>query len=183
MLGFLATLFGVGCKPSAPPPNTPARSADAMRELRIKMLTTPPSEVGIQPTETYRRVYGVLMDWHLDDQTVTVVSMCDGQASLYTTSTFGIIGGIGHESVRSAATDFVRSAQTHYGDAVLTTQYPYPSPGQTRFYLVCFDGVRVIDTKTDAVADGTGGLSDLFAAGQRVITELRAVTERMEDRR
>ncbi len=154
-----------------------------MRELRIKMLTTPPSEVGIQPTEMYPRVYGVLMDWHVDEQTITVVAMCDGHASLYTTSTFGIIGGSGHASVRAAATDFVKAAQVHHAGGVPTTKFPYPSPGHTLFYLVCFDGVRVIDAKTDTVAEGAGGLSDLFAVGQRVITELRAVTEQMDEKR
>jgi hypothetical protein len=174
-LGFLACLFGVGCKPSAPV---------AMRELRIKMLTTPASEVGIQPSATYPRVYGVLMDWHFGEQTATVVSMADGHASVYTTTgTSGVIGGSGHESVRVAATAFVRAAQVHYDEGVPTTEYPYPAPGHTLFYLICFDGVRVIDTKTDAVADGTDKRSDLFIAGQRVLTELRSVTEKMDKRR
>ena len=154
-----------------------------MRELRVKMLTTQASEVGIQPSATYPRVYGVLMDWRFGEQTATVVSMGNGQASLYTTATFGVIGGEGHESVRTAAIAFVRTAQVHYDEGVPTTEYPYPELGHTRFYLICFDGVRVIDTETDAVADGTDKRSDLFVAGHRVLTELRSITQRMEKRR
>ena len=142
------------------------------------MLTTPASKVGIQPSEAYPRVSGVLMDWPLGEHTATLVSMCDGHASLYTTSTFGVMGGIGHETVRSAAAAFVRAAQAHYDEAVSTTEYPYPSSGRVRFYLVCFDGVRVIDTNFDVLAKGTGRWSDLWSAGQRVVTELRLVTEK-----
>ena len=64
------------------------------------MLTTPPARTGGKPTEAFPRVYGILMDWPISGQTATVFSTSSGAASLYTTSTFGIIGGEGHESVR-----------------------------------------------------------------------------------
>lgn len=144
------------------------------------MLTTPPSEVGIQPTTRYPRVYGVFMDWPLGDYTATVVSLCDGNASLYTTSTFGVIGGAAHESVRAAASSFVRAAERHHDEAVLTKEYPYPAPGRVRFYLACFDGVRVIETDADALTRGADKCSDLWTEGQRVLTELRLVTEKAD---
>lgn len=174
---FLASLFGMGGKPQAPAPDGPSDNQEAMRELRLRMLTTPPSALGIQPKESFSRVYGVLMDWHLDGQTVTVVSMYDGHASLYTTTGFGILGGIGHASVRAAAIDFVKLAQVHYEAASFTGEYPYPIGGHTRFYLICFDGVRVIDSETGRLAEENCPFSDLFVAGQRVITELRAVSQ------
>src|SRR5438876_9598093 len=111
------------------------------------MLTTPASKVGIQPSEAYPRVSGVLMDWPLGEHTATLVSMCDGHASLYTTSTFGVLGGIGHESVRTASTNFVAAAQSHYDEASPTTDFPYPVADHVRFYLLGFDGVRVVDTE------------------------------------
>jgi len=152
-----------------------------MRELRLKMLTTLPPAVGDVTTEASSRVYGVLMDWHLNEHIISVGALSDGNASLYTTSTFGVIGGIYHASVRTAAIAFVRAAELHYGAGAFTTNYVYPSPGQTLFYLLGVDGVCVIDAKTNAVARGRGGLSDLFAAGQRVMTELRIVTEEMDE--
>ena len=62
------------------------------------MLTTPPVRTGEKPTKEFPRVYGILMDWPVGEQTATVFSSSSGAASLYTTSTFGIIGGEGHES-------------------------------------------------------------------------------------
>jgi hypothetical protein len=78
------------------------------------MLTTPASKIGIQPSDDFPKVYGVLIDWPLGEHTATIVSMSDGNASLYTTSTFGIMGGISHESVRNAARALVKAAQTYY---------------------------------------------------------------------
>jgi hypothetical protein len=118
LLGFIASLFGAGCKPAAPASTTPSPGADAMRELHTMMLTTPASKAGIQPSQTYPKVFGVVLDMSFSGgHTATVVSMCDGHASLYTTSTFGVLGGIGHESVRLASTNFVTEAQSHFDAA------------------------------------------------------------------
>ena len=179
ILGFIATLFGVGCKPAAPVATSPPAGAEAMRELRMMMLTTPASKVGIQRSETYPKVFGVVMELPISSgHTATVVSMCDGHASLYTTSTFGVLGGIGHESVRTASQDFVKLAQSHYDTAMATTEFPYPVSDHVRFYLVGFDGVRVIDSEIDLVQKRTDRLSGMWTAGQRVLTELRLVAER-----
>lgn len=149
-------LIFLGCSIAMSQTNqtTQNNPADAGRQLRMMMLTTSAKGVSIQPTKSFPRVFGVLMDWPLGPQTVTVVSLCDGTASICTTSTFGVIGGIGHESVRSAAVQFVSAAEKHHDSAAPTKEYPYPKPGRVRFYLVCFDGVRVIDE--DEVALKTG---------------------------
>jgi hypothetical protein len=151
--------------------------ADAGRELRKMALTKSAREFGFQPTKAFPRIYGILMDWPLGEQTATIVSMCDGTASLYTTSTFGIIGGIGHESVRAAALRFVTAAEKHHDDATAAVNYPYPKTGRVRFYLLSFDGVRVIEVDEAALKSGKGACSDLWTEGQRVLTELRLVTQ------
>jgi len=120
------------------------------------------------------------MDWPLGDHIATVVSLCDGNASLYSTSTFGVIGGVGHDSVRAAAARFVRTAEKHHDEAVVTREYTYPKGGHVRFYLVCFDGVRMIETDMDALTSGKDSRSDLWTEGQRVLTELRLVTEKTD---
>lgn len=181
VLGFLASLFGWGCKPAS---QSPAKlPAEAMRELRMKMLTTAASEFGISQDKTPSRVYGVVLDWPLDDLVITVVSVSDGNASLYTTSTFGAIGGVGHESVRTAARRFVSVAEKYYADAISTSEYPYPKPGHVRIYLTCFDGVRVIDADLDSLQSGKDKYSDLWAEGQNVVTELRLIAEKADGER
>jgi len=104
--------------------------------------------------------------------------MCEGHASLYTTSTFGVLGGIGHESVRSASTNFVAAAQAHFDEATATAEFPYPVADHVRFYLLGFDGVRVIDTEIASVERRGDECSALWSAGQQVLTELRLIAEK-----
>lgn len=157
--------------------NQPSKGnpAEMMRELRLKMLTTLPAEFSLKPTQEYPRVYGILMDWPIERATVSVVSLCSGDASIYTTGSFGVIGGVGHESVRGAAKSFVKAAEKHYDQAAPTKEYPYPRGGRVRFYLVCYDGVRAIEADLQSLTSGKDKCSNLFAEGQRVITELRQI--------
>lgn len=150
-----------------------------MKELRTKMLMTSASKAGIQPSERFPKAFGVVMDLPVSrGHTASVVSMCDGHASLYTTSTFGVLGGIGHESVRIASMSFVAAAQPHYDVATPTAEYPYPLPDHVRFYLLGFDGVRVIDAEIASVEKRSDQYSAMWAAGQEVLTELRLVTQK-----
>jgi hypothetical protein len=193
-LGFLGSLIGAGNNPaatcSATPPEvktpssppaatTPPEAADAMKELRIMMLTMSASEAGIEPSESFPKVFGVVMDLSIaGGHTATVVSMLDGHASLYTTSTFGVLGGIGHESVRTASRKFVSLAQSHYEAADPTTEYAYPVADHVRFYLLGFEGVRVIDAEISTVEKRNDKHSSMWIAGQGVLTELRLLTEK-----
>lgn len=155
-------------------------SDDAGRGLRLMMLKMSPKEVDISPTAEFPKVYGVLMDWPLNNTTATVFSASDGAASLYTTSTFGIIGGQSHESVRTAAKKFVKEAGRFYDAATPTTDYPYPAAARVRFYLLTFDGVRVIDTDMTSIENGTGKYAKLFGLAQEVLTELLQISEKSE---
>lgn len=123
------------------------------------------------------------MDWPIQAGTITVVARATGDASIYTTGTFGVIGGIGHEGVRSAAKSCVKVAEKHYEDATPTREYPQPKAGRVRFYLVCYDGVRTIEVDEEAVSARKDKCSDLFQAAQHVITELRLITQQQKGER
>jgi len=154
-------------------------TAQAMRDLRISFLSTSASSMGFQPTREYPRIFGVAMDWPIGEHTATIVTAVDGSASLYTTATFGIIGGgPSHEAVRGAAQRFVKAAESHHDEATPTSNYTYPSKGKVRFYLRTFDGARLIEAESASVYSTSGQYSPLFRAGQAVVTELRRVTER-----
>lgn len=152
--------------------------ADAMRGLRMMWLTTPPGDLGgLKPTPEFPRVYAVLMDWPVGKNTATVAASSGGDASIFTTSTFGILGGVGHETVRAAAAKLVKLADKFYDDAQPTKEFPYPAADRVRFYLLTFTGVRVIDTDMASIQNGQSKFTALFAAGQDVLTELRLVSE------
>lgn len=160
--------------------NPKEKNAEMMRQLRLKILTTSASETGLKPTQEHPRVFTALMDWPLGTNIISVYGSCTGDASIYTTSTFGVIGGIGHETVRHAAHQFVKIAEIHYDDAAPTKDFPYPKPGHIYFYLVCFDGVRMINVTEESLSTGKARCSDLGNAAQRLITELRTVVEKKQ---
>lgn len=144
-----------------------------MREMRTAWLTRVPEKGEFERED---EVVAVLMDWPLGEYTATVLASSGGDASLYTTSTFGVIGGIGHESVRKAAGQFVACAQ-HYLDLTsATSDYSYPDSQTLRFYMVTAAGVRTVSFPMDAIDDEKSPARTLFAYGQEVLTELRKTT-------
>lgn len=182
MRPFLFITFLIaGCFTAMPQTNQPPKMspAEMMRAMRLKQLTMLPSEFGEKPTAEFPHVCGVLMDWPIDANTVTftvtVVARDTGDASIYTTGTFGVIGGIGHENVRNVAKSCVKVANKHFEDASPTKDYPYPKTGRVRFYLVGYDGVRVIERDLGPLRKGNDKCSDLYEAAQRVVTELRLI--------
>jgi hypothetical protein len=185
---LLGGVLLTGCEKNSPPSKSPVttqppsnvekQNSDAMRGLREMMLTSPAAKLGIQRSDDFPRTYGVLMDWPIGNERIaTVVGLCDGNASLYTTSTFGVIGGVGHESVRKAAAGFVKVADKFYTDSVPTSDYPYPKNDRVKFYLVTFDGVRVIDADLNSISNGNDKISELFNAGQQLIAQLRTIVQ------
>jgi hypothetical protein len=79
------------------------------------MLTTPPEKTGSTPTPEFPRVYGILMDWPIDEETATVYA---------------------------TARDRVK------------------------FYLLTFEGVRVVDTDLASLLDDRGQYVEFFNLGQ-----------------
>jgi hypothetical protein len=158
----------------------PANSdpADAMRELRRRMLTDSPAAFGLAPSSAFPKVYGVVMDWPVSGGAiVSVVALADGNASLYTTGTFGIIGGYGHEGVRTAAINLVQGAAAHDEGASTVLDCGYPAADRIFFYLTTYAGLRRIEGNLDSVASGRDVLSPVFGLGQNLISALRKVTE------
>lgn len=151
--------------------------SDAMRAMRSKLLTGSPSEFGVDPSKEHPNVYGVIMEFPIDDITASVVALSDGTASLYTTSTFGIIGGSGHASVRRAAESLVTQGEKFISKGVAVKAFPYPSQTEVYFYLLTFNGVKLLKTSLSAIESGQDMLSKFFEDGQAVLTELRTVTE------
>lgn len=178
---LLIAILVVGCFTAMSQTNQPSTkmNAEMMSQMRLKMLAVT-AVLDLKPTLEYPRICGVLMDWPIEMGTVTVVSLSTGDASVYSTGTFGVLGGIGYETVRNAAQSCVKVAEKHYDQATPTKDYPYPKSGRVRFYLVCYDGVRTIEADLESLRTGNHKCSDLYEAAQRVITELRLITQKQK---
>jgi hypothetical protein len=172
---LLAALFGASAA-VAEQPKTPSKApAEMMRELRLQWLTKKPPTASEEKKE---EIAAVVMDWPLDEAIVTVLASSGGDASIYTTGSFGILGGIGHESVRKAAVAFVECARKHRALAAATTDYSYPNRETVRFFFVTAEGVQSVSFSQSQVEKTDTEPHDLYSHGQAVLTELRQVTQK-----
>jgi len=170
---IMAALFTTAVAASDQPRSASKTNAEMMRELRLQWLTTTPTPAG-----GTGKVAAVLMDWPLDEQTATILASAAGDASVYTTGTFGIMGGIGDENARKAALSFIESANKHLGLATPTTDFSYPDRRHIRFFFVTDIDVRSVSFPTTEVEKRGTDAYDLYAHGQAVLTEMRLLTQR-----
>lgn len=163
------TALPLAATPAAEPSSAQSMGP-ALREL---FLATTAAKAGISPSAKFPLVYGVSMDFFVDENIVTVIALSDGSASVYTTSPFGIIGGIGHAPVRKTARRFVALAARYVDDAVPLATHPYPAAGKVRFYFLTYDGLRSVETDAEPIVEGDSSpFIPLYGAGQDVLTEL-----------
>lgn len=160
--------------------SAPQSEPTAGTALRRMALTTPADELGFAPDDEFPHVYGVLTDWDVGEVVATVMSLRDGTASLYTSSTFGILGGSEEPSLRQAAARYVEVAQGFADAAEPVTDFPYPPPDRVHYHLLTYDGVRRAVGHLTALEDGSDPTLPLFAAAQDVLTELRLMAEKKE---
>jgi hypothetical protein len=145
-------------------------------ELRLQLLQGSAAKFGI---EQPGKVWGVATDMGMAEpgSVATVTALADGSASLYTTGSFGILGGQGHENVRAAAQQLCRVAERCVDQTTPVSAFPYPGPNRVCFYLLTPEGVRSAEADGEAVVSGAHPLSALFIASNDVLTELRKVAE------
>lgn len=151
--------------------------ADAGKALRMMMLTTPAEKLKLSPDDEYPKVYGLVTDWNISNATASIVAMKDGTASVYTTTTFGIIGGQGNPTAREMARRCTKAAGQYYDLSTPVSEFPYPAPGTVNFYLLTYEGVRLYLGDEAAIKAGPDPARPLFIAAQNVLTALRMVVQ------
>lgn len=164
---LLFVLGAFGCaSPSQQPPD-PATEAeqreiyDDLRSMALEMRLP-----GASPS-------AALMELGLDDGTATLVAVADGATSLYFSNGGGIIGAGEHEPVSEASAKYLRTARDHTDLMEAAKDRPLPAAGHVRFYVVTEDGLLSAEAEEPALAGGAHPLSDLYAAGQELLTAVR----------
>lgn len=152
--------------------------AAAMKELRDKLFTSSPEEVGLSGEDAKAKVWGVIMEMAFPNGVATLISLRDGTASVYTNSGGGIFGGY---SARNEAKRFVGEAEKHVASMKPTKSFPYPEvPHRMKFYVLTRDGVLTADVDEKELVSGQHTLSPLFIAGNEVLTGLRTHTQQSQ---
>lgn len=109
---------------------------------------------------------------------MTVTSLMDGNASIYISSGGGVLGGVGHESVRKAAQAFVESLEVCASDFGSGPIQDFPPADQIRFYALSQSGrLHSEEISRVDVEARNHPLHSCYVSAQAVITELRQVSE------
>jgi hypothetical protein len=142
-------------------------------DLRDAILNLDPASVGIFPKPETGNIWGLVMDWSLDDAVATVVSLADGTTSLYLSSGGGSIGAGEHPAAAAASIGALRVAEGMIDDVPRATDSPLPVRGRTALTLLTFSGLRRFEDDNAAFENGTSKLSPVANAMQEVIHEIR----------
>ncbi len=193
---FVAACFAVGCgwqgrlqpkkgdpRGAAPTPQTRQKAPEPVevyKGLRGQFLKLKPGDIGPGKAGPDAKAYGVLMEMGLPNGLASIISLSTGEASLYTGTGGGVIGGGGHEGVRRAARALVSESDKHLPRMAGTKDFPYAEVGRIRFYVLTGGGVYTAEAGQEELAQGTHALSPLFRAGNEVITQLRLISEKKE---
>jgi hypothetical protein len=148
-----------------------------MLALRLQALGLDPIAVDFLPSPTLPRVFGGVMDTAYPEAVATLVALADGTTSLYTTGTFGIIGGGAHQPVVEAAGKFLASIEAHldvFGDDAGTA---LPTEGPVVIHALTYAGRRRISATEDDFGYRRHSASPVFHAAHDVISALRQIHE------
>ena len=141
---------------------------------RTAAISVTPDDLKLKIPETATFVYGVVMDWDMGDNILTLAAYITGAANVYLSTGAGITGGGKNPEVAELAVTFVTDAQDFINRAVPVTSADYPSKGCVRFYLLTNKGVYAAQEQLIHFEDTTSPWLAMFIRGNTVITEMRA---------
>jgi hypothetical protein len=150
---------------------------DVVKDLRTKVLSVSPADLGISPSQQLPNVWGILMEIGYPETLAGLVVLADGTTSLYLGHGGGFIGGGEYASVRAASARFLSVANRYHAGLQATRTFPYPDVGRVKFYVLTFSGILFADADEEELVQKAHRLEELFYAGQGVLTELRLIEE------
>ena len=168
-MSFLQRLRGR----SSDGPQQPREVASVYTDLRDATLDPDPVSVGIKQGPETPAVWGLVMDWSLDDAVATVVSLADGTTSLYLSTGGGSIGAGEHPAAAAASITAIRLAESMVDEFTPATESPVPDRGRTALTLLTFSGIRRFEDDTAEFERGSSRLAPVANAMQDVIAEIR----------
>jgi len=146
-------------------------------DLRNLALGATMEQIGVQFPSDQTKIYGVIMDWDVGEGTATLVAFLSGDASLYLSSGGGVIGGSGHDNVKKAAAVFIKKAGEYLSKTTKTDSTPLPSKDGVKFYFLTNKGKFVGQEEVKNFDNNSSPWLDLFEEGNKLITEIRMVSD------
>lgn len=159
----------------------PPHKAGFTREMRERFLVRPPPDRALPPAPESTPVYGVVMEWPSDGETLTLTAFHDGAASVYGSRGDGIVGGRADGPLRTEARALVCAAAEYHGQAAPATRFPDPAADRVRFYLLTHAGVRVLEAGLSPPNGMPDRYTSLYCRGMTVFEQLLIITGQHPD--
>jgi hypothetical protein len=113
------------------------------------------------------------METGYPEAVVTLLATADGTTSLYFSNGGGIIGAGQHASVRSTASTLLHLAAQHASCMAETDEFPLPTEGRVRFYLITSGRVLTAEAAELDLGYHRATLSPVFHQAHAVIAAIR----------
>lgn len=148
-----------------------APTYEGLRKLAIQVT---PEQLKLNIPQGTTVVYGVLMDWNLNESVMTLAAYITGAANLYLSTGEGINGGGKDPAVGESAVSFVMAAQEYLGRVLPVSATDLPPRECIRFYLITNKGLFAAQEQMIHFEDASSPWLPLFDEGSRVITGIRS---------
>jgi hypothetical protein len=160
-----------------PVESAPGSSGEDGAKVRRNLLASSAEKLHLTPV---RGVWGVLMERGFAKGVATVVALTDGTADMYISTGGSVSGGRAYAPARAAAHRLCEQAADSLPDLQPAKEFPSPTKGGVRFYVLTESGVRtaehdLLNARPDAGADK---LAPLFAAGDALLDALKEATSK-----
>jgi hypothetical protein len=150
------------------------------KKLRDQALSVTAQDLNLEPIEARPHVWGALMELGYPGAVATLVAFADGSTSLYISTGGGMIGAGQDKEVREEGDRFLAVAEQHIADfEPAENETPPPQRGQVRFYVRTFQSTLTAQVEETLLMEGQHRLSPVFVAGHAVITQMRLMSERL----
>lgn len=145
--------------------------------LRQMAFAMTPERLGVTDLKA-DNIYGVIMDWHLEEGIMTLVTYKTGDASMYLSTGGGVIGGGHHENVNKASKQFVKFGDGYLSMTARTDLTSAPENDCVRFYFLTATGKYYAEEKMVNFENNTSPWLEYFEEANKVISELRMTSEK-----
>jgi hypothetical protein len=146
-------------------------------DLRASALNAKVGDLQLDLKKERRHVFGIIIDIAENEGSATIVSFRTGDASFYTSSGGGMIGGIGNENVRKAAIGLTDAAEASIPMLAVTSETPIPPAGRVRIYLLTDNAKYFGEEEAGAFFSENSKYPSISRAANNLVTQLRELDE------
>jgi hypothetical protein len=152
--------------------------AQVYLQLRERILTLDPAEVGYHSSPVLPHVWGVVMETGYPVGYATLVALADGTTSLYYSTGGGMLGSGEYTPIAESSRALIAEAEFHLEQIPPTSDFQLPQVGQVRIILLTFTGIHGEAVPEKTLATGEHPLSTLFTRARETMEQLRLLAEK-----